>query len=167
MKPSAQGTSPGGATTRSAQASAAANTRAQVLVVMWYLVVAVRVSHRPETAQGAQLSSFFESSCIVVPALAELPPVGLLSAQLEGVAIMSAAGGSERDGPARRTGVVKWFSFSRGYGFITQKDDNEEFFVHQVRGIATACHQPTSQPRPVQHHHGRFPVVETRRDRRV
>lgn len=47
---------------------------------------------------------------------------------------MSATGGSEKDlSEQKRTGVVKWFSFSRGYGFITEKDSNVEYFVHQVR----------------------------------
>lgn len=46
---------------------------------------------------------------------------------------MTTAGGvGTTAGGSKRVGVVKWFSFSRGYGFITQKDSEEEFFVHQV-----------------------------------
>ncbi len=42
------------------------------------------------------------------------------------------------DGAGSRQGVVKWFSFSRGYGFITDTQSGEEYFVHQVSGSGSS-----------------------------
>ena len=72
------------------------------------------------------------------PVSTELPPVAT-SAQWRASYQMNTAGGSESGSKCKRTGVVKWFSFSRGYGFITQKDSDEEFFVHQVGCVRPAA----------------------------
>ncbi|KCV72357.1 hypothetical protein H696_01750 [Fonticula alba] len=30
------------------------------------------------------------------------------------------------------TGTVKWFNMTRGFGFITNEEDDKEYFVHQT-----------------------------------
>lgn len=34
--------------------------------------------------------------------------------------------------PKRETGKIKWFSFERGYGFITSDESGKDVFVHRT-----------------------------------
>lgn len=43
-------------------------------------------------------------------------------------------GDDQGDGEERVTGVVRWFSSAKGYGFITPEAGGEDLFVHQVCG---------------------------------
>jgi CspA family cold shock protein len=39
---------------------------------------------------------------------------------------------TSQKGTAQKEGVVKFFSYSKGFGFITFKDSDKEIFVHKT-----------------------------------
>ena len=43
------------------------------------------------------------------------------------------AEGEEEVPSSKQTGVVKWFNPSKGFGFITPDEGENDLFVHQVR----------------------------------